>query len=266
MFCVGEYGMKMPLKKKLSIDFWQSNYDRLDTFISSLETVAPNTVINKGYIVNYLVESVIDIDDTVREELYAFCYDQMKTYYAEAEKSQGFEKADRNNKAQQYEKLVNLFNNFRSYQNPPKLKQPMKRIDLKEGYVVFPADWIIIETVKPSQCRNVYVIEIRDRKNQYHAPHFLVLGNVPCDKLDDYYSEQIYRKCTEAYPEFAKWMSMQVDPVYGERNENGVRKLLNAEEFDNSPAISIFQLPEFGDNKVGEYPFGAMLVPNKKEQ
>jgi hypothetical protein len=42
--------------------------------------------------------------------------------------------------------------------------------------------------------------------------------------------------------------------------------LLNAEEFDNSPAISIFQLPEFGDNKVGEYPFGAMLVPNKKEQ
>ena len=98
-------------------------YDRLDTFISSLETVAPNTVINKGYIVNYLVESVIDIDDTVREELYAFCYDQMKTYYAEAEKSQGFEKADRNNKAQQYEKLVNLFNNFRSYQNPPKQKQ-----------------------------------------------------------------------------------------------------------------------------------------------
>ena len=93
-----------------------------------------------------------------------------------------------------------------------------------------------------------------------------MLGNVPCDKLDDYYSEQIYRKCTEAYPEFAKWMSMQVDPVYGERNENGVRKLLNAEEFDNSPAISIFQLPEFGDNKVGEYPFGAMLVPNKKEQ
>ena len=107
MFCMGEYGMKLPLKKKLSIDFWQSNYDRLDTFISSLETVAPNTVINKGYIVNYLVESVIDIDDTVREELYAFCYDQMKTYYAEAEKSQGFEKADRKRQHTHHRRRLN---------------------------------------------------------------------------------------------------------------------------------------------------------------
>ena len=98
--------MRMPLKKKLSIDFWQSNYDHLDTFIDSLEMVAPNTVINKGYIVNYLVESVIGIDDTVREELYAFCYEQMKAYYADAEKAQGFEKDVDGLKATGY--LVNI--------------------------------------------------------------------------------------------------------------------------------------------------------------
>lgn len=256
----------MPLKKKLSIDFWQSNYERLDSFIDSLDMVTPNTTINKGYIVNYLVESVIGIDRDVREELYAFCYEQMKAYSAEAEKTDGFEKADRNSKSQQYEKLVNLFNNFRSYQNPPKQSLPMKRIVIKDAYVIFPADWIVIEVEKAETSRYAYVIEIKDRKAQYHPPHFLILGDRPYIEIDQAYKEKIYQKCSEAYPEFEKWLSMQVQPAYGERNENGFRPLLNSEEIADTPMIGLFCLSEYGDTDVVEYPFGAMLIPKKKEQ
>ena len=57
---------------------------------------------------------------------------------------------------------------------------------------------------------------------------------------------------------------MQIEPVYGERNEMGIRSILNAEEYSNAPLIGIFEIPLYGDLDVGEYPFGAMVVPAGK--
>lgn len=254
----------MALKKKLSIDFWQENYDKLDTYIDSLEMVMPNTTINKGYVINYLIDSVIGIDDTVRQEMYAFCYTQMKDRYSQAENSDGFDKAEKNRIAQQYEKLVNLFNNFKSYQNPPKQHIPMQRINMKDSYIICPKNWIIVNEDQAKYSNYAYAVEIRDRLCQYNAPHFLLFGEYPVRKLSESMTNELYRQCAAVYPKFGEWMKMQIEPVFGERNEMGIRPLLNEEEYTNAPLIGIFEIPLYGDLNVGEYPFGAMVVPAGK--
>ena len=261
--CVEEYNMA--IKKKFSIDYWDGVYEGFEEYVKNLSDTNP-AHINKGYVMNYMLDTFLDIDEDVKKEVYAFFFERMKMYARSAGMLSGFEKAAAEKKLKDYEKLVNLFNDFGIYKEDP-TSPAMKKIATKDGYVIIPADWIVLDEKTASENTYCYVVEIRDLFGKYNPPHFVAFGSVPARKLTSESDalKKIYKQCGTAYPEFKKWMKMQVEPIYGEPDKNGIRNIANLDEYQSAPIIGVFELSEYDGRDASEYPYGAMYVRSKEK-
>lgn len=248
------------IKKKFSIDYWDGLYEEFEEYIKNLSSTNP-AHINKGYVMNYMLDTFLNIDEKVKKEVYTFFFERMKHYAKSTSMLTGFEKAASEKKQKDYEKLVNLFNDFGIYKEDP-TKLPMKKIATKDGYVIIPTEWIVLDEKTATDSTYCYVIEIRDLFGQYNAPHFVAFGNIPARKIhsDSQAEKRIFAQCCAAHPEFEQWMKMQLEPVYGEPDQNGVRKIINLDEYQRAPIIGIFELYDYDGDDAFEHPFGAMYV------
>ena len=253
----------MALKKKFSIDYWDGVYEAFDTYVRNLANTNP-AHINKGYVMNYMLEVFLNIDDTVKTEICTFLIERKKIYAKSAGMLAGFEKADAEKKQKDYEKLANLFNDFKIYMDDPS-RPEMKKILTKDGYVIIPAEWLVLDEKTASDSTCCYIVEVRDIFSKYHPPHFVAFGSIPVKQLTPGSEalNSIYTQCVAVCPEFEQWLKMQVEPVFGEPNAAGIRSMINLEEYQSAPIIGIFPLSEYDGRDPSAYPYGAMYVRSR---
>ncbi len=154
----------------------------------------------------------------------------------------------------------------------------MKRVMLKDGYLIIPKDFIVLQdTVDAAEkCLYAGVVESRNHE-KYGIPHFVFFSNYKYGKeFDDELHTKVYEACAKAYPEFKKYFNMQVDIP---QQKGGAEKwqdpefLARMEKWDQAPCFGLFAIVEKGDplywNSIHpnyEPPYGAMIVRNSKKK
>lgn len=93
------------------------------------------------------------------------------------------------------------------------LKAPInhKKIDILDGYVFVPEDWIVIKNLNPVECTHVGVVDI-NRTTEYHAPHFVFFSHEPIPDFRFMRTEErnkLMDACSLFYPPLKEILELQ---------------------------------------------------------
>lgn len=257
----------MPLtkgKKRLSVDLDEDVYKDLESFMDKLRWTNP-PALTKGSIINYATKNLVSVDDDVLEELYAFCVSKSRLHAKKALSldDTSFDGNKETRISDQYSSLAHMYSHFAavapSYE--PDIKD-MKRIDVKGGYVIFPKNWIVLNWGRPDNSENVFVIETVDLYGKFNMPHFLLFDESM--QTVEACKKKIFEEASKAYPKFNDVLDKEVEPMYGEEDENGNRILLNADAYNKAPKVLIFQIPEAGNERRQNYPYNAKVYRSEE--
>ena len=145
----------------------------------------------------------------------------------------------------------------------------MRKVYLKEGYVLIPENWIILDNFStPSDCMYAGVVETReplDRKKKYNAKHYVYF----CDykygnEYPSNFDAAIYAACCEKDESFNEILNDVVIPAY--TGNATVENMTNLAEYLAAPCPGLFHIVEQGDpmywNMDPNYtaPYGAVII------
>lgn len=242
-------------KKKVSIDFYDPCYQ-------SMITAAKEKKSSNSNIINTLVEVFLQLSPTVRQDIGTYCQTRYTQEKVAADTLTGMEQKEREAYAEQYHKLSTYFG-VKKTDAPPKTN----KIFLKDGYVTFPDDWIILPDVydRPDNCLYAGVVESRNCE-KYHIPHFIFFCNYkytseyPAD-----FTDTVYQRCAAVYPDFRRLYNMQLPtPDLSRTDPEGLEIM---QKWYDAPQFSLFHIVEKDDpiywNRVTPNynpPYGVMIV------
>ena len=240
-------------KKKVSIDFGMPEYKLMIDYAQKKNQ-------SNSMVINELVSTFIPLSTSMRKELNEFCGNKLIECLNRLQNKNGFEAQDINVEAAQWKALVKYF----SVDNVDLPKANMKKMMLKNGYCIFPNDWIILGNIcgEPEDCMYAGVVESRNSAI-YGIPHFLFF----CDKkyareYDEELKAKVYAECERVFPQFKKLFNMQINLTIEE--EKDMDKMA---EWEKAPCFGLFHLVEKGDPMYWnalrpDYipPAGAMIV------
>lgn len=135
----------------------------------------------------------------------------------------------------------------------------MSTIPIKDGYVTYPADWVVLDDVcgPAEDCRYAGVVEFHNGTG-YGIPHFLFF----CDTQYgvDYSGELIKRvkdACAEAYPNLKKYLYTPLPSL-------AIKDAEDRTKWADTPSFGIFSLPVDGDPAlaIATPVLGAKIVHN----
>lgn len=245
-------------KKKLSIDFLNSCYQ-------SLTQTAQEEKVSNSDIVNTLITVFLQLSSDVRQDLSNYCQNRYAIEKANAS-ADTFSALERENKAalaQEYLKIGNFLKIDQEEDVHPK----MRMVFLKEGYTIFPEDWIILEDIcgRPEDCMYAGVVESRNCE-KYHIPHFVFFSDYKYGRdYPEKLEKKVYAACASAYPDFKRLFNLQ-RPIPDHTGTDPEGKKLLKEWYD-APQFALFHLPEKGDpmywNRITpnyDPPYGAMII------
>lgn len=143
-----------------------------------------------------------------------------------------------------------------------------KNIELKEGYLSCPKDWIILDELNsPADCLYAGVVATRPPLNgtgNIQTNVFVFFSNYQYGK--DYPAEMesiIYDECVKKDPGFSKILGQRVTPVYDEDKHS----LLNQEEYMAAYEPGLFHIDtqeevEAWKKIFSDYcpPYGAVII------
>lgn len=238
---------KKPDKKKISIDFTEENYKIITEFAKKFNE-------SNSSIVNYLISHFLPLDQTAKRMLARACMDSMEKEKQQFSSLGEYAKEEAHKRIKMYEDLILFFTEGKGYVLG--VENAMRKIEILDGYVIFPNDWILIENQKPKDSRYVGVVEVKNGE-EYNMPHFVFFSSNPIAERTNIEEEDILVGCQFAHPEFGKIKAMQVEPVY---DENKI--MINAELWKRSPLIGMFSIPTYGKDTL--FPQGAMIVKGDK--
>lgn len=209
---------------------------------------------------NYLVSLALDIPLQVQGEVSAFCSAQASV----VDEQNSLYWMYRARKIQDSYKELAVFWAQKSPYNSEKATS-LKKIEMKNGYIVYPSDWVVLDGVQCDAKDSVRacVIEVKNGQ-KYGMPHFLFftnkdLGN-PFTKDEE---NSVYLGCIKAVPNFVEVLRDGVDqptmPITDPRYKEA------SERFLASPIPGIFYIPATDDPYYymqDEPPFGCRIVRN----
>ena len=238
-------------KKKVSIDFKEPEY-------ALLATRAKDEGKSNSALVNSLISLFYRVSPDVAKKIGSFCREQYMQETALLETLSGFERDEAQKRANQYKNLASYF----GYDTTADTDTGMAITFLKEGYVIYPKDWIVLEDVfgPADSCMYAGVVECRNA-DRYGIPHFLYFCDEQYSKdYSDDMQARIYAACAKAYPAFKEYYNMQLPAP----NQGDLEAL---EKWNTSPSFGLFHLVVKGDpfywhEYDPEYkpPYGAMIV------
>lgn len=235
-------------KKKVSIDFTKYSFSLVEKYREKSNRLLSST----SAVINYLVELFLDLSPEVKKNIANLCSDEIDKINRTEFSGGAFELQARNNKLTQYNKLLMFFTNDKGIQTEK--EKTMKRIEMKDGYLFCPDDWIVIDFNNSSDSMYAGVVETKNGA-KYNVPHFVFFSPFPINEMDDYDIENLNHKICDVYPEFENILNKVVEPIYDEN-----RELLNFEEWSSAPRPGCFQLFDYGFMPYSDYPYGAMVV------
>lgn len=127
----------------------------------------------------------------------------------------------------------------------------MKRIEIEDGYVIIPDEWLVLCEDKAKNCRYVGVIEFKNGF-KYNAPHIIFFSDKPIKKLTNQDEKNLHKLICFEFPKYKYIFDKYIPLVFGKD-----KKALNMDEHLKSPIPGAFGINEYGETDV--YPFGAMI-------
>lgn len=243
-----------PNLPKLSIDLQPENRKILQKLKDDRGWPYGNTV-------NTLISTFCDVPDKVSQEMLNMIKVKLKELYDKMDRAEGFEAQALMRECEAYNNMATFFNKGYTVSVEAIEKTPtMKKIQIKDSYLVVPNDWIILN---PEDAEDAYfagVIEVRHH-DKYGVPYMVVLL-----EEDDFQTfaktreEWIYARCQSAWEGFKEILNMQVKPV---EDPTSPGDLLNETEWAAAPNIYYYDIYVHGDRKFGKNykpPFGAQII------
>lgn len=201
--------------------------------------------------INRLIYYALALDISVKEEMAIHAYQRALEVKKEANEESGFSKSLLLRQSEQYMDLVSLFTAEKGIVNPEFAN--MQRIDMKNGYLVCPDDWIQLEICNPAKAIDAVVIEFMNGK-KFNLPHFVFLVDRP---LNEHMERDALGLAAQVSKEYKKVSLMYQDPRYAKDG-----RMLNAKEFKEQPVPGFFIIPKIGT--TNDYPYGAMVIEQSK--
>lgn len=224
--------------KKLSFDLTDENAD-------TLEAIKNERRVPFGQTINSLIELFCRIPADVNAELLAFCKEKIKVLYMEMDRAGEYEAQTLMNKSQTYQNLAMFLNKGRrisidSIENKPK----MQKIEMFNGVLICPSDYIILNKEDAKYCEYASVVEVRNAK--FGVPHFIYFHSKEANAYNDTDTEMIEKACVREWPRFKEIMDSLVEPIPDPTAEHKWQ-YLNAKEVNEAPQIGHFSIYIQGD-------------------
>lgn len=238
-------------KKKTTLEFYERTLNRILSYRSR------NHVSSNSEAVSTVLDSILDLSPDTACNLANFCLEQSSKIKLELESYSGFARNDKEQKLSEYKRLADFFQKGWNIE-PVNKDNNMRRIDICDGYVIFPDDWIVTSYQNPKECKYVVVVETM-HGSEYQVPHFLAFCEKPIDQLTSSDTDAIYESCCKEYPDFKKILALDVPPKLENHNQ-----LLNKEEWLKAPHPGLFCIDDYGQPDTN-YPYGAMVFRTSKQ-
>ncbi len=226
--------------KKLSIDLTDENAD-------TLEAIKREQRIPFGQTINSLIELFCRIPSDVNAELLSFCKEKIKELYEEMDRAGEYEYQALMNKSQIYQNLTMFLNRGRrisidSIESKPK----MQKIEMLNGVLICPNDYIILNKEAAEYCKYASVVEVRNAK--FGVPHFLYFHSKEANAYTDSDCKIIEDLCVKEWPRFQEIINSLVEPIPDPTAEHKWQ-YLNAKEVNEAPQIGHFGIYIQGDSR-----------------
>lgn len=143
-------------KKRASVDFTEENYKVIRDFSEKAGS-------SYGRVVNYLIDVFLKLTPEIRTELSTFCNEQLKKLMvAQLDCGGEYERQSIEKKIIKYRELSYFFGIGEQAKEDA---SSMRKMYLKNGYISFPADWIVINENDAANCSAAIVIEPTNKSN-----------------------------------------------------------------------------------------------------
>lgn len=215
-----------------------------------------------GYTINYLINTFGNIPHNIKDYLLS----SIKTKLADIQRKmryvEGFELHHFQKEYETYHAIAILLNDGQSILcDTPTDNNHMQKITLKEGYMLCPSDWIIINPDDAPNALWANVIECRNH-TRYHIPHFVyfITDLEYYKKNNKAFEAQIHQLCEQIYPPFKRVLQQQINDDLDVNDPDYNQKLI---EWENAPTIGHFPIYVQADNTIKpdyEPPFGAKII------
>lgn len=246
---------------KLTIDLSDDNKEILEQIKSERRVAYGNTI-------NNLISTFCNMPVQVKKDLLATIKPKIKELYKEMDVSGDCRFKEIVAQADAYMEIATFLNDGKSISLESLEAEPtLKKYPLKDGVLICPDDWIILNPAQASVMEYAGVVECRNSENfgKEHfgtrIPHFLFFSNKKYgNEYDEYYTDHINQLCVKAWPDFKTVLDNQVKPIDDPERPG---HQINADEWMKAPTIGHFAVYEHGDPIYGanyEPPAGARII------
>lgn len=226
--------------KKLSFDLSDENAKTLEAIKSEQHTPFGQTI-------NSLIELFCRIPSDVNTELLVFCKHKIKELYEEMDRAGEYESQTLMNKSQTYQNLAMFLNGGRRISiDTIESKPKMQKIEMLNGVLICPSDYIILNKEAAEYCEYASVVEVRNIK--FGVPHFLYFNSKDVNEYTDSDCKIIEDLCVREWPRFQEIIHSVVEPILDPTAEYKWQ-YLNAKEVDEAPQIGHFGIYIQGDSR-----------------
>ena len=142
--------------------------------------------------------------------------------------------------------LKNLLINYSS----TKEMYCLEKINLKEGFLQYPKDWILVNPDDANKHMRAYVVECRNSE-KYKIPHYIYFDDL-CERDESFY-KKVESEIVKIDPKFKKIIEMQVNAEYKDGEARNYWNITNKDEYFEAPTIGIFlvqTLPEIREIRL----------------
>ena len=242
--------------KKLSFDLTDEN-------TKTLEAIKADQHTPFGQTLNSLVELFCRIPADVNGELLDFCKSKIQELYEEMDRAGEYEAQALMNKSQTYQNLAMFLNHgFRISINSSESKPKMQKIEMLNGCLICPSDYIILNRDAAEYCDYASVVEVRNAK--FGVPHFVYFHLKDANDYTDSDYKMIEESCVREWPRFQEIIDSLVEAIPDPDADNKWQ-YLNEKEVNESPQIGHFSIYIQGDPRYpSNYkpPMGTKIIRN----
>lgn len=248
-------------KTKLTFDLSDENRERLERKKSELGTTYGNTI-------NNLLSTFCDIPSLVKTDLLSFIKIKAKILDTEIDTAGDYLVEKLKAQKNAYMDIGKYLNNGEAISLEDSKKKPtLTKYPLKDGVLICPDDWIVLNPAEACNMKYAGVIECRNSEDfgiehfGKPIPHFLFFSNKKYGKeFDGAYTDRIDQLCAAVWPNFQIVLDNKVEAIYDPINR---AQLLNCDAWRTAPTIGHFSIYEQGDPTFGpnyEPPLGARII------
>lgn len=233
----------------------------------TLDELTDNYNYKYGPMINKIIGTFCRMPKGIRKVIEKACVKEYKRLTNELElTTEEFHRKPLEEEKETYMDILRLLNNGIYEFEEEKKESQMKKIKLADGYLIIPAEWIVVNEDIAEDCRYAAVLECRNSA-KYGVPHFIYLNNFKYgNQYTDDMEHHFYELCRKAWPKFSEIEELNKKNQLVPDPENK-GQYLNIKEHLAAPIIGLFSIEEQGTNPFGEKPpYGAMIVRTNEEE